>query len=318
MFVERVVTVSLFNQEPKEKKEAVPMKHIALLLVLLMVAASADAAVTTILKGIKKGGDLTDYRVIATNIEDEDIRHNMVSMWPNDNPGSGTGGSMVVGPETAWGDNGHYTTLIGIPDIFSLLPSNGIVNPADIISATFRVRHRGPSGGEIIGVHAITSPWLYTGAESAVTALHRVPGGEDPWWAADIGKTLGTDTEGNPTWDDFVGFSAADYDAASGGQFTITDTSRHAAHDIDITQIVRDWLTGGEYANQGLVLVWEYPEAWPYADAPYMNSSEQNSSWDTLPDGSAPGPEFIMTYVPEPVTIGLLAAGALALIRRKR
>jgi hypothetical protein len=291
------------------------MKHIALVLALLMIVASADAALTRTLKGTLTGDDLYRWDIISVPIEDEDMRHSMIDGSPGDTPGSGTGGSMVVGPETAWGDYGHYTSLIGIPDMISYLPQNeNITSGDDIVSATFRVSHRSPSGGEIIGVHAVTSPWLSTGAQTVFTALHRVAGGEDPYWLADIGKT----PVGGTDYSAFVGFSSADYDASSGGQFTISDTTSRTYHDIDITQIVRDWVDGVGMGNQGLCMVWEYVGTWPYADAPYFNTSDPHSSWDRLPDGSNAGPEFVIVYAPEPVTIGLLVVGGLALIRRKR
>ena len=295
------------------------MKHIALILALLMIVSTADAALTKTIKGLCTGDDIfrvIDGSVISVDVQDTKFAHNMADMSPRDSTGGQS--TLVVGPETAWGDNGHYTTLVGVVDIINLLPSATITSATDIKSATFRIRHRGPTGGEIIGVHAVTSPWLSAGSEDLVTALHRQPGAGMPYWLGDFGKTPGTDPSGNPDYTGFVGFTAADYDASSGGQFTITDTTARIAHDVDITQIVKDWVTNGDATNQGIACVWIGPNPWPYADAPYFNRSEDTSGWNKLPDGSTPGPEFIITYAPEPVTIGLLAVGGLALLRRRR
>jgi hypothetical protein len=298
------------------------MKHIALVLVLLMVATSANAAITRILKETIMGGDVNDSRHVQVEVEDARIAVNNVTSYPSDTPrGSG---SLMIGPEVIWtpenpNDDWYWSSLIGIADMINLLPDSTVAGPDDIVSATLLIRQRYPAGGEVIGIRKVTSPWLFLDAEDSVTALHRVPGGEDPYWLADIGKTPGTDPSGNPDYSGFVGFGAGDYDGTSGAQITIVDTTPHIAYEVDITQIVRDWVAGGEMANQGVCLVWEYTGTEPWTnDCPYFNYSESQSSWDRLPDGSDKGPEFIITYAPEPVTIGLLAIGGLALIRRKR
>ena len=292
------------------------MKHIALLLALLMVATSADAAMSVILKADIRGGDVNETQMVLTPVEDCSISHNIADMAPRDSNSSG----FVVGPEKMWGDNGHYTSLLGVMDLFNQLPASTIAAPEDIKSATLTIRQGGPMGGEIIGVRKVTSPWmLYAEADDDVTALHRVPGGEDPWWAADLGKLPTTDASGNLDYSAFVGFTAADYDPASGSQFTITETASRTAYEIDILQMVRDWYVGGDISNQGIALVWEYQGTWPHDGAPYFRRANYNpASWDLLPDGSHAGPEFAIVYAPEPVTIGLLAVGGLALLRRKR
>lgn len=293
------------------------MKYTALVLALLMIVGSADAALTRIMKGVIMGDDALDYRYVQTNIEDEDISYSYPSMWPGDSP-NGTGTSLVVGPETVWGPGTEYycVSLLGVADIFTKLPNATISGGDDILSATFRIRHRWPSGGELIGVHQVTSNWLYEGSELAVTALHRVPGGMNPWWAADLGKTEGVDTE-------WVGFSAADYDPTPVGTITITDPSFGVAYDIDITSVVKDWADGVGMGNQGLALVFalygQELEDWLISsggNAPYFNASERTTSG--IPGGGSSGPEWIITYTPEPATIGLLAVGAVALIRRRR
>jgi len=299
------------------------MKHIALVLALLMVVGSANAALTVGIKEIIMGPDVHRNMVQAT-IDDTQMN------WLN-KPGYEKGSSpiadaygvpknqngdswcIVVGPE--WGS--MAAVLVGVSDIFSLLPDSTVASSDDIIAATLRIRHRGPTGGEEIGVYRVTTPWLVQAAgsnEPVANAVMALPGGENPYWAADAGKTPGTDTEGNPTYDNFVGFSAADYTTEDAAGFTITDTTRNLPHDVDITEIVKDWYSEG---NQGLCLLMEN-DTWEYSDAPYFQCSEHSSSWDTT-DGSSMGLEFIITYAPEPTTIGLLAIGGVAaLIRRKR
>jgi hypothetical protein len=290
-----------------------------------MIAGSANAAQTAILKDIIKGGDLNRTGMVDTNMDDCTLKWSYqdgyekgtdpVSMTygvPRDT--SGESWCLVVGPE--WGT--MQVALVGVVDVFNLLPESTIAGRDDILAATLRIHHRGPTGGEEIGIYRVTTPWLVQAAgsnETSVTAVHALPGGENRYWAADVGKTPGTDTEGNPTYDNFVGFSSQDYTTEDGQSFTIVDTTYGGVHDVDITEIVKDWYSE---ANHGVCLMFEN-DYWQYSDAPYFQDSEQNSSWDNLPDGSSYAIELIVTYMPEPTTIGLLAIGGVAaLIRRKR
>lgn len=310
------------------------MKHIALVLALLMIVNSANALQTAILKDIIKNGDINRTGIKHVNFDDGTMK------WAN-KPGYEKGTSpiadaygvpknaqgedwcLVVGPE--W--QNMHASLIGLYDLFNLLPESTIDERADIRSATFRIRQRGPTGGEILGVYRVTSPWLVQAAgsnETTANAVYALPGGENRYWAADVGKTMVIGTAYDETnevwyeyedWSAFVGFSAADYTTEDGQSFTIVDTAARTGYDVDVTEIVRDWYSEG---NQGLVVLFEN-DTWSNSNAPYFNDSESNSTWYLLPDGSSPGIELIITYTPEPTTIGLLAIGGVAaLIRRKR
>jgi len=283
------------------------MKHILIGLTVLFFVSSAEAGWIKTLKEVVAGGDLDDPDVIQVDIEDAHIRWDEVSGSPIDNPGN-LDTALVVGPELGV----SHVALIGVPDFFENWPID-ISSSCDIMSVTMRIRQRSPIGGEVIGVARVTSPWLTSGAEATVTALHRDPGNADPYWAGDLGKIPGVDTEGNPTYDDFVGFSASDYTTEDMQWFTITDTTHNDAHEVDITEIAKDWFSKG---NHGLALLWAYEGQWLSSCAPYFQPSERDSTWDTLPDESSPGIEFIFP-VAEPITIGLLGVGGLALLGRK-
>lgn len=302
------------------------MKHIALVLALLMIVGAANAAQTAILKDIIKGQDINRTGILDTNIDD-----GMMKWYHQDGYEKGSSliaqaygvpkdiqgedWCLVVGPE--WGT--MHAALIGVADLFNLLPESTIAGREDILSATLRIRQRGPTGGEVLGVYRVTTPWLVQAAgsnETTANALYALPvGAENRYWAADVGKDPGVDTEGNPTYDNFIGFSALDYTTEDSQSFTIVDTTARVGYDVDITEIVRDWYDEG---NHGLCVLFEN-DYWSNSNAPYFNDSESNSSWYNLEDGSSPAVEFIITYMPEPTTMGLLAIGGIAaLIRRKR
>jgi len=288
------------------------MKHTTIALALLVFAGSAGAWPSLVIKEVIKGGDLDRPGMIYADIEDTNLQWSLTDTTRVPEDVNGDSWCLIVGPE--WGRD--HILLIGVPDFLDIISSRWHIGSRDdIISVTMRIRHRSPMGGETIGVYRVTTPWLAPGAEQNVTAVVRSPGSDDPYWAADTGKTPGVDTEGNPTYDDFVGFSSADYTTEDAMFFTIGDPPgpHNTAHDIDITEIVRDWYSEG---NQGLCLVQDAPW-WQDSDAPYFQPSEQDSTWDILEDGSSPAIEFIF-LIPEPVTIGLLAVGSLVLLRRKR
>jgi hypothetical protein len=312
------------------------MKHIALVLVLLMVTVSiAEAAQTAILKGIVCGTDKNRTGIQEVDIDDLTMKWSYqdgyqkgtdpVSMcYGTPRNSDGNDWCMVVGPE--WGT--IQVALIGVADIFNLLPESTIANSDDILSATLKIRQRGPVGGEILGVYRVTTPWLVQAAgsnETVANAIYALPGGENPYWSADTGKTMAVGTAYDETagewytyedWSAFVGFSAADYTTAGSQSFTITDTTFNNPNEVDITDIVKGWY---DESNQGLAILFEN-DYWSNSNAPYFQCSERGGgSWDAAPGGSSPGEELIITYMPEPTTIGLLAIGGVAaLIRRKR
>jgi hypothetical protein len=284
------------------------MKHIALVLALLMVATAANAALTKQLMETPLDDPMaTASTTIITPVEDSHFRWNdwRTNTVPSDSPGESW--TMVTGSD--WG--AMHIGIIAFNDMFNL-PSNTIVTSADILSATLTLRQQGPNGMEEMGLHRITMPWLYEGAESVVTGLHRTPGGENPYWMADIGKTPGIDASGNPTYDDFVGFSTMDYTETNAVHFTITETAHSTQYDLDVTAMVRD-MYDDPYGNQGMALVFEGPFPWPI-------DPETQSDWGPYwhPSQNIEGPKLSITYTPEPVTIGLLVVGGLALLRRRR
>lgn len=301
------------------------MKHIGLVMALLMVVGSADAALTAYLKDTIRGGDVGLFTQVE--IEDGTMKWYYQDGYTPGDPMANAKGvprdastassySNVPGPE--YGQYGE--TYTAAPDIFSVLPASTISGPEDIIKVEMVLYQGSPVGGEVLNIYRITNTWLYPGTtgEDTVTAVHRVPGGENPYWAADIGKTPGTDTEGNPTYDNFVGFGPGDYTTTNSTSVTLISSGSHPDPErkyiVDITDIARDWYTEG---NQGLAMVMTNA-TWPHNDAPYLRDSDKNTTWDNKENGGERCTEFIVTYVPEPATIGLLAIGGIAALMRRR
>jgi hypothetical protein len=227
------------------------MKHIALVLTLLMIVASADAAVTFHLKDTIKGGDLWQFTQIE--IEDGTMEWDYQDGYTPGDPLADAKGvprddstassySNVPGPE--YGRYGE--TYTAVADFFDLGPT-AIINTRDDIIKVEMVLYQGsPVGGEVLGIYRITSQWLFSGTtgESTVTAVHRIPAGNPtPYWVADIGKTPGVDTEGNPTYDNFVGFGPSDYTTEDALSLTLIDSGSHPdperKYTVDITEIAR-------------------------------------------------------------------------------
>jgi hypothetical protein len=290
-----------------------------------MVVGSANAALTEYLKDTIRGDDL--YLFSSAEIEDGTMRWYYQDGYTPGDPMANAKGvprdnntsssySNVPGPE--YGQYGE--TYTAVPDLFSLLPEATITAPEDIVKVEMVLYQGSPVGGEILNIYRITNTWLYPGStgEDTVNAVHRLPAGESRYWAADVGKTPGTDTEGNPTYDNFLGFGPGDYTTAGMQSITLISSGSHPDPDrkyvVDITEIARAWYTEG---NQGLVMVM-VNDTWPHNDAPYLRDSDKSTSWDSKTNGGERCTEFIVTYAPEPMTISLLAIGGIAFLRRRR
>jgi hypothetical protein len=272
------------------------MKYIAMLLALLMVAGAASAT-QIVLKERVSATDLLREGMTQATIDD-------LTMSFSGDPVSGltalnlTGNStwaLVVGKEGNWQEG-----LVGLANLTSYIPV-----PSSLIeSATFRIRQRSPSYvGEEFGVYRVLTPWMYNapGAnETVVTATIIIPG-DEPWkW-------------GDGTAD----FTSADYTTVDGGAFTITTTTSNTPYDVDITDIVKGWVDDPSTNNGLLVYMtnWYSGALWD-GDTPYFHPSEDGLIGPT--DARIySGVEFIINYVPEPATMALLAAGGIALLRRR-
>lgn len=308
------------------------MKYTAIVFALLLVAGTANAALTRSLKGDQTpliGGDVGNF--IQTRIEDGNLKWSYQDGYTKGDPLAGAKGtpkdvaaatnySEVAGPE--WGT--WAEAIIAVPDLFNALPGAIINGPDDILNVTMHLYQGGPVGGEIVGIYRITTPWLIPGVtgEDTVSAVHRLPGGEDPYWTADSGKTPGVDpTTGDPDYSNFVGFSSSDITTAGAQTLTLANNgdltdNGVSGYEVDITDIAKSWFSDG---NQGLALIMQNA-TWNHNDAPYFRDSEfSDTGWNIKANGGHRSTEFIVTYMPEPATMGLLIVGGIgALLRRKR
>jgi hypothetical protein len=277
------------------------MKHIALVLALLMIAGSAQAYPRYVIKTDCDEPAYGDDTIVDIACEGTNL-----AVGPDVDDVSHETYAMITNTDASGNDN--MVALYGYCDLLTATP--GITDGSEILNVTLRWVQRGASE-QLIEINRITSPWLVEeGVEYTVTGIHRVTGGGDPYWMEDLGKTPGTDTEGNPTYDDFVGFSASDYTATNAVQFNYGPYNYNSVNLLDVTELVRDIYESGD--NQGLV----FRLISPYAADPWGQGDEQTQTGD---DGYDAKPTLYITYVPEPATIGLLAIGGVAaLLRRKR
>ena len=115
-------------------------------------------------------------------------------------------------------------------------------------------------------------------------------------------------TEGGVTWNTRDGSTAwgsagGSYDGAIRATTTTAGSGTGVWYTWDITSLVQDW-TDGASANYGLML--KGRTYWHVMNG--LNSRE----------ASAGNPYLAIDATPEPATLGLLAVGAMALIRKRR
>ena len=261
------------------------MKYIALALALLMCVSSAQAYRTVALKE-SSGNDHSGTQ----NIVMDDVTLRMGSDENQDN-----NWCLVAGND--WGQ--MHVFLVGIKDLFAQLPDSLIASPTDIISAEFTIYHRWPAGSEIVDLYQVTTPWLLQPAgdnETTATSIRRLPGGANPWWA---------DGE-------VAGFGPNDYAATPSASLVITTSDPYEPNVCDATALVRSMYTEG---NDSFVGICRQPQPDPN-NGPYFLPGENRSH--LTDEGYEQNPTLKITYVPEPVTIGLLAIGGIAALLRKR
>jgi len=258
------------------------MRYFAIAVALLMCAASAQAYVTV---AIKDGpvDEPSQVQVVSdgvpinvgTSLDDVNLESYYLACQYD-----GNGDPNVV-------------SLLGWKDMFTALPD--LTSSAQIVSATLRLCQRGPAGNEVFDICRVTSQWLVQTPgdnETTITGVRRLPGGENPYWAA--GET--------------VGFSSADYTTTNKASLALTEYNYNKPVFTDVTALVKDMKDEG---NQGFVII-QTAGSWD----PWFQGDEQTQLGD---DGYYAKPTLYITYVPEPATMSLLAIGGLGvLLRRKR
>jgi hypothetical protein len=245
------------------------MKDIALALTVLLVAGSAYAYPTTILR---QGGDLDGDGALAVEFDMLTI----IDDAEEEPPGTGATHQQDYYVEAS---DPNYC-LIGVADLMDYLPTNS----ADLISCTLTiVQYWGDN--DYLEAYRVTTPWMYlaNGQNEDTTTWYQAytQGEGTPWSAGD--------------------FSTADYTTEDMVHVDFDDNVYAEPYDYDVTAQVLDMYTEG---NNG----------WVVFSEPGLSVNSYANDNSTV----SRQPYITIVVVPEPVTIGLLAIGGIAFLRRRR
>ena len=272
-----------------------------------MKALSFPAFIVLFLSSASFAGtiQLRDFTALSGGVPGgwTQTRFDDVELW-----GPGSYGSLNWGGASGMtASDNPIAALVGVKDLFVLLPKTVPGQTIQINSATIElVQLSGATSPEVhypwdVHVRRVTTNWLTQGP------------GLSQGTCVDDSQTSPDGVVGNSGWAGGA-FSSADYAATGGTDVPGYDCRYINPVSFTITDIVRDWYAND--ANYGLVLL---ADNGTVGGKPTFGTSENMGG-----DATAPGvrPALIIDYsyvpIPEPATMALLAAGGLALLRRRR
>ena len=206
------------------------------------------------------------------------------------NPYSDTGNLNIRTPGTV------EQVLIGIKDLFTLVPATSGSDQIVITSATLHLFANGASPGaanSTVTVRRVTSDWLVSAAgtnESDVSGRYREISTTTNW-SAGAG-----------------GFGTGDYTDTNAASIAWTGTSNFV-NSIDVTDLIEDMYTAGE--NFGFRI---------NTNSTTTLSIRSSDHFQTATVSYQPVLQITYDYapIPEPATFGVVGGAALLALRRRR